>query len=401
MTKRSPFMIPGLIIFFLILLNPVAEGSTYEVSGYLKNFFLLIDDSGDTDVEALALWRLRLDYRQSDSVSWELAYELAPQVRGQDNISSSYTATSMKPLPYRAFDLDEKLYPENSGGTGDFILYQNLDRANVAISTSAFDFYLGRQAVAFGSARVINPTNIIAPCTYTTLTKDEPAGVDAARIKIPTGRMGEFDIGYVPGDDFDYKESAAFLRLRSYLHETDVTLITMVFRENYLLGIDLARSIGEYGAWLEAAYTFSHEESEENYARISVGGDYSFTGNLYAYIEYHYNSAGKDSPEDYRDLDGTTAYTDGAVYLTGRHYLAPGFRYQLTPLLIFTGQALLNINDGSVIAAPALEYSLADDITMLFSAYVGISDGPSGSGIPESEFGLYKDMYFVSLNIYF
>ncbi len=392
-------MIPGLIIFFLILLNPVAEGSTYEVSGYLKNFFLLIDDSGNTDAEALALWRLRLDYRLSDSVSLELAYELAPQVRGQDDISSSYTGK--KPLSYRVFDLDERLYPENSSGAGDLILYQNLDRANIAISTSAFDIYLGRQAIAFGSAKVINPTDIIAPYTYTTLTKDEPAGVDAARIKIPTGRMGEFDIGYVPGDDFDYKESAAFLRLRSYLHETDVTLITMVFRENYLLGIDLARSIGEYGAWLEAAYTFSHEESDENYARISVGGDYSFTGYLYAYIEYHYNSAGKDSPEDYPALRGTTAYSDGGVYLLGRHYLAPGFRYQLTPLLIFTGQALININDGSVIAAPALEYSLADDITMLFSAYVGIGDGPSGSGIPESEFGLYKDMYFVSLNIYF
>lgn len=394
-------MIIGLIIFFLILLNPVAEGSKYEVSGYLKNFFLAIDDGGDTDAEVLALWRLRLDYRQSESVSLELAYELAPQVRAQDDVSSSYAATSTKPLSYRAFDLDERLYPDDYGGMGDFVLYQNLDRANVAISTSAFDFYLGRQAVTFGSAKVINPTDIIAPYTYTTLTKDEPAGVDAVRMKIPTGRMGEFDIGYVPGEDFDYKKSAAFLRLRSYVQETDVTLITMVFRENYLLGIDLARSIGEYGAWLEAAYAFSHEESDENYARISVGGDYSFTGDLYAYIEYHYDSAGKDSPEDYLDLVGTTAYSDGAVYLLGRHYLAPGFRYQLTPLLIFTGRALININDGSAIAAPALEYSLADDITMLFSAYVGIGDGPSGSGIPESEFGLYKDIYFVSLNIYF
>ena len=42
---------------------------------------------------------------------------------------------------------------------------------------------------------------------------------------------------------------------------TDITFMAMVFRENYLLGLDLARSIRGAGTWLETAYVFSEEDS--------------------------------------------------------------------------------------------------------------------------------------------
>jgi hypothetical protein len=264
-----------------------------------------------------------------------------------------------------------------------------------------FDLHIGRQAIAFGSAHVINPTDIIAPYTYNTIAKEERVGVDAIRLKAPTGQLGEFDIGYVFGEDFEYEESAAFISLRSYLLMTDATLMAMMFRENYLLGLDLARSIGGAGAWLETAYVFSEEGSDEDYLRLSVGSDYSFTDKLYAYIEYHYNGAGESEPYNYFDNLGETAYTDGAVYLLAKHYIAPGLTYQITPLLIFSGQALININDGSYLVFPIFEYSFADDIYSEIGAYIGVGDESSNPFFPQSEFGLYPDRYFASLNFYF
>jgi hypothetical protein len=225
--------------------------------------------------------------------------------------------------------------------------------------------------------------------------------VDAVRLRIPTAQLGEFDIGHVFGEDFKYGESASFVRLKSYVFMTDTTVMAMPFRGNLLLGLDLARSIGGAGAWLETAYVFSEEGSDEDYFRLSVGSDYSFTEKLYGYLEYHFNGAGESEAERYFDNIGETAYTDGAVYLLAQHYIAPGFSYQFTPLLIFGGHALINMNDGSFLASPIFEYSFADDLTSEFGAYIGVGAESSNPLIPESEFGLYPDTYFVSLNYYF
>jgi len=175
----------------------------------------------------------------------------------------------------------------------------------------------------------------------------------------------------------------------------------MYFKENYLAGLSMARSIGDAGSWLEAAYVFSGEDSSEDYSRLSAGLDYSFTDKIYSYIEYHYNGAGDSDPHQYFRHIGETAYTDGAVYLLARHYIAPGFNWQLTPLLTFNGQALINLNDGSFLVSPLFSYSLADEVTMEIGAFVGIGKSSDTVLQPESEFGLYSDVYFASVNIYY
>lgn len=382
-----------------------AEETIVKTGGYLRNFFIVTDSGDDSNLEALARLRLRLYITQSESATWEFAYEVAPHFREQNNGSAFASLPRPAPLSYRAFDLDERLYPENDKPEGDFVLSQNLDRALLTLTTPSLDLYIGRQPVAFGSARVINPTDIIAPFTFDTLAKEERLGVDAVRLKTPVGEMGELDMGLVFGEDFKPGKSAAFLRSKLYLLKTDVSLMAMVFRENILFGIDMARSIGGAGAWLEAAYTLAggaaDYKQEENYFRLSAGSDYSFTEKLYAYMEYHYNGAGTGKPENYFSAISETAYTDGAVYLLGRHYMVPGITYQLTPLLIFKAQALVNMNDGSALASPGFEYNLAHDVYVELGAYLGIGEKTTDQSLPESEFGLYPDVYYAALNIYF
>ncbi|GBD99712.1 hypothetical protein BMS3Abin07_01752 [bacterium BMS3Abin07] len=399
--KKLLLFLPFFFLLSILMLPSLyAEESPFAGGGYLKNF-LIYSDNGDTGFNTLARLRLRLDYEPSDTFSGELAYEIMPQYRGHAGNPEYSVIQAPDPFSYRAFDLDERLYP----GTGDpdrhLTVTQNLDRAYLTISRRAFDLYIGRQPVAFGAAHVINPTDIIAPFTYNTIAREERAGADAVRLKLPTGRMGEIDIGIVFGDRFKYSNSAAFLRLKSYILKTDSTVMAMIFRKNVLLGLDLSRSIGGAGTWLETAYVFPYKGSNENYIRLSAGSDYSFTDNLYAYIEYHYNSAGRSDTVDYFKVLNTTAYTEGSVYLLARHYLAPGFRYQISPLLTFTGQALINLNDGSVLISPLFEYSLADDTFLVSGAYIGTGEDSSDGFAPGSEFGLYPDVYFVSLNVYF
>jgi hypothetical protein len=400
------YILSAFVLLFVFPFSLVsAEETDIRAGGYIKNFFILTDSDDDTTPEALSRLRLKLDIMSSENTSFEFAYELLPRLR--EHGLGSAGASLPRPVlrAYRAADLEEVVYPENIHSGSDFVLFQNLDRAYLIFSTRSLDISVGRQPVAFGSAHVISPTDIIAPFTYNTIAKEELVGVDAVRVKIPLAEMGELDLGLVFGEDFEPDESAAFFRLKTYWLQTDIASMAMVFRENLLLSIDLTRSIGGAGAWLEAAYTFanvtSHSRTEENYFRLSAGADYSFTSKLYAYIEYHYSGAGSGSPEHYLDARKETAFTDGSVYLLGRHYAAPGLAYEITPLLIFQAQALINIEDASLLASPGLEYSLAQDVFLELRAYIGIGESSSDPLSPESEFGLYPDTYYAALNFYF
>ena len=389
-------------MLLLFIVNPLqAEESRIKASGYIKNFLILTDISDDASFEALSRLRLRLDIAATESSPIEFAYELLPRLRESKAAFKDSAAQALSLLSYRAFDLDEMIYPEDKTSGSSLLLAQNLDRLFITLKTPSYDLYIGRQPVAFGSAHVINPTDIIAPFTYNTVAKEELTGVDAVRIKRPLSDMGELDMGLVFGDDFKPKESAAFFRLKTYQLKTDIAFMAMLFRENLLASVDIARSIGDAGAWLEAAQVFANAADDyrpdENYFRLSIGSDYSFAEKSYAYIEYHYNGAGEGRKESYGLSSTETAYKKGAVYLLGRHYLAPGFTYEIMPLLTFSGNALINLSDHSLLLSPVLEYSMMQDVYANLGAFIGIGDDSS----PESEFGSYPDLYYTALNIYF
>ena len=401
--------------------NAYGDERNIRISGYLKSFYTVLDHptlsgnttNSDIPLEGIAYipLRLKLFYQPIDYVTAEFAYEIIPIIQGTKR-SSVYTLLPRpEPLSYRAIDMRERVYPETLDLQNSFVITQNIDRASVTYNMPSVDFYIGRQSIAFGSARVINPTDIIAPFTYEALSKEERIGVDAIRTKVPIGDMGEFDSGIVFGDEFKAKESALFLRSKVYFMMTDLTFMTIVFKENLLFGCDIARSIGGAGYWLEAAYTLANITAdytpEEDYFRLSTGIDYNFGNGLYAFIEYHFNGAGNLRSENYLKSYTETAYTDGAVYLLGRHYIAPGLTYEITPLLIFNAQTLLNVGDLSAYLSPMLEFNFTEDIYIELGAFFSMGRRATGyetgqdSIKPNSEFGLYPDIYFTSIRLYF
>jgi hypothetical protein len=186
----------------------------------------------------------------------------------------------------------------------------------------------------------------------------------------------------------------------------------MDFRENLLAGIDLAGAIGGAGFWIESAYVFTDALSGRdtgrngNYFRSSTGIDYSFGSKSYAFLEYHFNGAGAALPRDYPGRFLTPAYTEGSVYLMGRHYVIPGFTYQLTPLIVLTGQSLINVADPSFFVTPQVEYNVASNIYVGGGSFIGIGRRPVAAQgesplVLRSEFGGYPNIYFGSFRYYF
>ncbi len=414
-----------LITLFVFSSSAAGANSSIDFQGYYKNFFVVFDPAQFENVPAafqqktmgLVTNRIRIEmsYDLNEALDFHGAYNFVPRVQDQALFSENPFMIDIDPTRYRIADFDQRMYPKTTAESESVGLYHNLDRVYLSMALPAADIYLGRQAIAWGSSKVINPIDVIAPFTFNELDTEERIGVDALRVRIPLGFMGEFDAGYIAGNNLDFSKSATFLRSKFYVQQTDVTLLTVAFRENLMFGVDVARSLGGAGVWLEAGYVFLDAFQENralanDYFRGTAGIDYSFGDGTYGFVEYHYSEAGVEETENYYwNLFQNKAYSEGAVYLLGTNYVIPGIVYQITPLITLTGQAIYNVDDRSVFLAPILEYNIAQDIYIGGGAFLGFGKHPTVGGIEvgspfpvfRSEFGSYPDMFYTTFRIYY
>ena len=103
--------------------------------------------------------------------------------------------------------------------------------------------------------------------------------------------------------------------------------------------------------------------------------------------------------------DPGRAYSEGSVYLLGKHYLSLGVGYKIHPLIPFNGFIMYNLSDNSIVFAPMIEYNISENIYISAGAYLGIGKAPVYTEQHDfglrSEFGSYPDMIFTSFRIYF
>jgi len=405
-----------------------AEGGTSAAfGGYLKSFAIVLDPpamrlGGEwLDQEALGAMvdrlRLKLSLTPGRAFSFDLAYDLAPRIQDRRLWEGGLALAGMTPADYRFADLRERLFPGPGRTPQSFGVTQNLDRCVLSFKPPAADILLGRQAIAWGSGRVVNPTDVLAPYAFNELDKEERRGVDALRVRVPLGAMDELDVGAVAGDKLKPANDAFYVRGKGHAARIDFAGLAMAFRGHLLLGLDLARAVGGAGSWLEAALVvpdaFRRERTpgERSYVRVSAGLDYNFSATTYGFVEYHFNSAGAAGPEAYLARLDTTAYRDGAVYLLGQHYVNVGTTIQITPLLPVTGLIIANLNDGSFVVAPSADYNVAENVDLAVGAYLGIGRRPEAApesppdapvpGLLRSEFGAYPAMIYASFRLYF
>lgn len=403
--------ISALVIFLMTTSIVGIATAELKIGGYYKNFSTAFNSPfPDAPVTGVVVNRLRinLSHAPTASLSYDVAYDFTPRIQDPLLFSQSPIAVGIASSRYRVADLDSPIYPRTDEPVGSVGIYHNLDRAAVQFSTDFADFSIGRDAIAWGSARIINPTDIIAPYTYDQLDTEDRVGVDTIRVRIPIGVMGEVDTGYIFGNKFKFDKSAVFLRTQLNAAETDFSILLLEFQRDLLVGFDIARGIGGAGFWLETAYVFTepfngNTNTLNNYLRTSIGFDYSFGGETYAFIEYHFNGAGTQNPENLLTNLEKPAYTRGGVYLLGVHYLAPGVTHQLTPLISFSGQMLFNLSDPSTWIAPQLAYNVAEDIHLSVGGFISLGKRPKNGDSPQlqSEFGSYPNLFFSSFRVYF
>ncbi|MGD8922103.1 MAG: hypothetical protein PVH24_02560, partial [Candidatus Zixiibacteriota bacterium] len=228
MKRFASFVILAVSLLVSCVAGSTRAGDRFEFSGYFKNFSVVYDmpnasvfGFGDTSFTlGSSSNRLRLNavYHFDDQLTFEGAYNLVPRIQDHRLFLEDPFAFGINPRGYRFDDLDRLLYPDDISSVSSFGIYQNLDRAFFTLSASQFDLYVGRQAIAWGTARVVNPTDVLAPYAFTELDSEYRVGIDAVRLRWPLGFMGEIDVGYVAGRDFAFGNSAVFGRGRFYAY---------------------------------------------------------------------------------------------------------------------------------------------------------------------------------------
>ncbi|MEN8222568.1 MAG: hypothetical protein ABFR36_04860 [Acidobacteriota bacterium] len=376
-----------------------------------------IDFEGeDLNIPELGMYsgkiRLKMSYSPADWISFRAEYELTPTILDTKVLSSFNVLAGVNPPGYRITDLPGRLYPGGDDFDGGFYINQNLDRLFATISLSFADLYIGRQVMSWGSSYVINPTDIISPFNFNEIDKEEKSGVDALRVRIPLGTMDELDIGYVFGEEPGIDNSAFFIRGKFNIFKSDFSLILLGFRQNLMIGFDIAGSLGGAGLRFESAYIFDKlldnrfpGELKKNYFRLSLGLDYNFSDSVYAYFEYHFNSPGSSDTDNYLFLSSENSYKEGSIYLLGKHYLSAGMSYQLHPLLPLNAFIIYNLSDGSLIVSPTAEYNISENIYLSLGAFLSLGKGAQLTGLDSmtlrSEFGAYPNLIYTSFRIYF
>ena len=370
-------------IFLLFLVSAYSFGEI-EFSGHVKTFMVTQEALYEEPrtYQSQNNVRFMLDDQKAD-LAWELHYQINPIFMSR-KLSAEQSDLIQTESRYRFGDITQiigELNPKH-------FFIQNLDRLNVQLRLAQGDLTLGRQAISFGSARVINPTDIFIPFDVTVFDQEYRVGVDAIRYQSPLGELGEFDLGVVFGSSRN--ESAAFLQLSNNYWGKDLQFTISRFDEQNLLGAGLQTAIGQFGFWFEIAKVYGQRE----YTRGSSGFDYAFSERSFGQIEYHYNGANIDKLGD-REKNYKNPRLPAGIFLFGEHYLIPSFNYQLGPLWMLALQGIFNISDDSSFLSLAASYSVKVDVDANITYYRFHGDKNN------SEYGLNPDMAYFGLSYYF
>ena len=385
------------------LLSPSLHAINDTVfSGYLKSFVIAqeaIDNpvySSDKMAESQNSIRLMVD-SVSDRYSWQIHYELISSIFSEYPQLDNRTLY-VSPDTYRISDPDRILADSETRHP----VYQNLDRLNLQIRFDSGDLTLGRQAITFGSARFINPSDVLLPFDIRTFNKEYRSGVDAIRYQMPVGNLGEVDTGLVFGQDARSEQSAAYFNLRAHLGTVDIQNLLLRFSRQNLFALGLETNIGDAGFWLESARVWG----ESNYTRSSVGLDYSFGENTFMQAEYHYNSLSSGKSEDYISLLMSQDFRNGGIFLLGRQYLLVSLAQRMSPLWQVSTSLISNLDDDSRYLSFSAEHSLSENLYLSTGVYLYSGKDLAPASAPpyfsiESEFGSSPNLLFVSLKYYF
>jgi len=389
----------GLLPAFLIVFFPgtlAAVELDFGGDGRLYAFLALDDLPDRRNDSELGILRLKLDTIFSDEVNVE--------VHGVVQASSPPLfpgASTVSGGTRRYFDLETTII-END----DLLVTAEFDRLNVRWERPGFRLIAGRQAITWGVTYFWPVLDLFAPFAPQRIDRDYKPGVDAVRATIPMGDFSELEfVAAGQGQDMPDDFSGAGLA-RINLGRSDIGIMAGSFHTDTVVGSFITTDVRGTGIRGEVSYTESGDPADaqidrETFVRATMGIDRQLNERLNLTAEASWNGFGADDPDGYLRIIVSDRFQRGEVNSMGRPYAGLSLSWQLHPLVAASAAVIGNLDDGSALIQPTVNWWVSESVTALFGIFVGIGDGLDEDGGLQSEYGAAATTVWASVQIFF
>ena len=268
--------------------------------------------------------------------------------------------------------------------------YSELDRLWLDATAGKFQFSIGRQRIAWGTALVWNPTDLFNPLSVLDFDYEERPGVDAIHLQYFNSEVTKVELAVKPGKTHSRSVIAGMILLNQWNY--DVHLLGGVQGGNPFIGAAWAGDIAGAGFRGEV---ISKKVSDETVTlfptlrnawstSIALSGDYTFTSNTYIHTEVLFNDRGA--------TDNTLAAQQRSRLLgllsSARWSLFQELSFDVHPLVRVSGFVISNPGDGSSVCVPSVAWSVAENVDVSFVGLFFFGDSMT-------EYGNYGQSMFV------
>ena len=264
-------------------------------------------------------------------------------------------------------------------------------RATASVRSSTATLTVGRQRIAWGTARFWSPADLFNPIDPLQVEGDIRQGVDAVQLEWAPGGAWRTAAVYAPQRTARRSTTAA--RVAATMGGWDVAAFGGRFRGDWVGGGDVAGEWGGAGLRGELTYTWRGAPGLVNALRATAGADYAFR-KLYLVGEYFYNQGQPPCGSTAACVASFALAPVTELFTRHRHFASAGATYDVTPLLKVDTYAVVDLAGRSVFFNPLLRYNAFTNIDVSAGAQLA-------GGARRGEFDGVPRLFFAQLDVHF
>lgn len=390
-----------LLLLLMAFVRPLHAEIDTEYSGHMKHQFLSTHYPSDTvrrqfvgahsyDYKGESRWVLR-----ASQGAWDVQvdYQMIglygdDQGLTQESLASPSMTATFQDDQHRLWRLTDIVSDDN-----DHAFIHRLDRMSVGYSGDKTVVRAGRQVISWGNGLMHNPMDMFNPFDPAAVDREYKSGDDMIYAQYLFDSGDDVQLVEVARRDVNTGKvqrnvASTALKFHGMANLNDVVqgfeydvLLSRHYRSD-VFGLGVSADIGGAGWYSDIIVAKTPSDTALS---ILMGSRYSWTQwgkNVTAVVEVFHNGFGL-SDGDY-SVEKLAAAVElkarlnrGELFTLGKNYLAAGIHIEVTPLLVLSPHAFLNVDDQSSLFQLRAQYHRWQDIEIL--AAVSQPIGPAGT----------------------
>lgn len=284
----------------------------------------------------------------------------------------------------------------------DFNALFSINQAWAAWSYKSVNVSFGFIPISWGSAWLIHPSDRVNHRNLTSLFSDEAKGVPSLTADLALGwnfgasaylcLTDKSSDGLVSPDEVRLDNLPFGLKFMAYPKGGEISLgfvreiiSSDTFIRNNWIVADITGNLGDFGITAESSLQLPEKNAEWDWAdalELSLGVTYLLDpASLEIMVEYTHLGAGSSDS----DLYDVSSFLEGTGLFLAEDYLFSRLSWTYVESLTVDLSGIINLNDGSVLLLPSLEWEPLSDLVFNLGLFFPL-------GKESSEFGGYRPL---------